>query len=462
MTTRRRFLRRGLEAAAGVSASALLPRTLRARPHTAIPVRESAVAAALRADEGAVRRLPTPPLPHLVPPAAPPAGSLAARFPDLRRHFVFELYPWYWADPWWHWDEWDRRPPHDIATRYYPRLGPYDSRSRAVLEQQARWIAETGVGAVNLSWWGPGSPTDAVTPLVMDVMRDHDLKVTFHREPYQEDHGRRWYEDVLHLLREYGEKRGFDSLLVLRDAQGREGPVFKGFRTVLPRESRDCHGVVRPVPDYTPDDVFRRQTDSLRDVLRRDFDHLTLLADTLDAGRAAASGFDGIAIYDPFVLPATYPTGARWATGRDLVFSFNVNAGYDAIEPRVLEPDSCYRPLPFLPEAGTIDWSRPEEKERVAGLSAARIEESLSATVAVQTDPALANAAHGFFLAYVTSFNEWHEGTSFEPMMDAGALPSGLRGAGYRNPARGDYRLATLRDALRPHLDPGTRPGRRS
>jgi hypothetical protein len=410
------------------------------------------VVAALRAGDPTTHRLVRASGPRVQPAQAAPA--LSARFADLRRHFVFEYYPWYWADPWWHWDESDRRPPDDIASNYLPRLGPYDSRSRAVVEQHARWIVESGAGAVNLSWWGPGSRLDAVTPLVMDVMRDHGLKVAFHREPYDEDHGGRWYDDVLYLLREYGERRRFDALLILKDADGREGPVFKGFRTVLPRESRDCHGVVRPVADYTPDDAFRRQFDALRQVLRRDFDHITLLADTLDAARAAASGFDGIAIYDPFVAPSAYGAGAQWATSRGLVFSFNVNAGFDVIAPRVVAPDSCYTPAPFVPEAGPIDWTSPAERERAAALSAGRIAESLATTVQVQTEAALANARRGFFLTYVNSFNEWHEGTSFEPMADPASMRPVERAAGYHNPARGDYRLGAVRGLLRPILEP--------
>ena len=86
-------------------------------------------------------------------------------------------------------------------------LGAYDSRSRAVLEQHARWIADSGVGSVNLSWWGPDSYEDRAAHGVMDVMRDHDLKVTFHLEPYAPDRGRRFAADALYLLEEYGERR---------------------------------------------------------------------------------------------------------------------------------------------------------------------------------------------------------------------------------------------------------------
>ena len=46
--------------------------------------------------------------------------------------------------------------PYDIAATSVPELGPYDSGNPRVLEQHARWIAESGAGAINVSWWGRG------------------------------------------------------------------------------------------------------------------------------------------------------------------------------------------------------------------------------------------------------------------------------------------------------------------
>lgn len=445
MPSRRRFLSSLLGAGlVGPTASA------GTRAARAYPRRESSLLAALRAcDRSTCELLASASQPCLLPAQAIP--PLAHRFADLRRHFVFEYYPWYHADPWFHWNQWERNPPDDIAANHIPRLGPYDSRSRAVIEQHARWIADSGVGAVNVSWWGPGSSEDQIVPMIMDVMRDHGLKVAFHLEPYAVDHGARWQEDILYLLREYGERRRFDCLLMLRDEDGSEGPVFKGFRTILPRESTDCHGVVRPISDYTPDDVYARQFDALRKILRGAFDHVTLLADSLDFIRAPRGGFDGIAIYDNFVEPQRYAALAQRATGVGLVFSFNVNPGFDRIEPRTID-DSCYSPLPFVPPADAIDWLRADERERAAALSESRIAESLQATVAVQTDPALANVSNGFFLVYLNSFNEWHEGHGFEPMKDRAELTPAERRIGYHNPERGDYRLRFVTAGLQPIL----------
>jgi len=411
--TRRRFLGGALRAGLGVTAAALAPhRAFGAAPEPVLP--------------------------------------LGALFPDLRCRFIFEYYPWYGVDPFRHWDQWDRAPPDDIAANYVPYLGPYDSRSPLVMEQHARWIAEAGVGAVNVSWWGRDGYEDRLVPGLMDVMKDHDVKVTFHLEPYVPDHGRRFAEDVLYLLREYGEKRGYDTLLLLRGPGGAApAPVFKGFRMIVPREKVDCHGVTRAEWDYTADDEWRRQTDRLRDALRADFPGVLLLADTVDCIRASNGGFDGIAVYDNYVAPDTYAAHAKRASDRGLLFSFNVNAGFDGIARRRVPAGWCNEPQPFAPTAEPpLDWTRAPDLERAADLSEARMRDSLRATVAAQTDPSLSNARRSFFLAYVNSFNEWHEGTAFEPMADAAGLDAAQRTLGYHNPSWGGYRLAALRRAL--------------
>jgi hypothetical protein len=395
---------------------------------------------------------PAQPRPTLQPAATPP---LRERFSDLRRHFAFEYYPWYGRDPWFHWNQWGRRPPDDIASNYVPRLGAYDCRDASVLEQHARWIADSGAGAVNLSWWGRDSFEERCLPLLLDVLRDHDLKAAFHLEPYRSDRGQRFADDVLYLLREHGERRGYDALLLLRDADGRSGPVFKGFRTILPEAETDCLGRTRPVRDYTPDDEWRRQLDALRRALEPEFERTLFLADTLNVVRASWSGFDGIAVYDPFVPPEDYAGWALAATSMGLVSCFNANPGFDAVAPRHSD-DPCARPPRVLPD-DSVDFSRPEERERAAQLADGRLEESLDASLRAQSDPALRNAAAGFLLVYLNSFNEWHEGTAVEPMKDAARLTPGERAFGYHTPEWGERRLRTLAGRLRALLHPPQR-----
>jgi Glycosyl hydrolase family 99 len=372
------------------------------------------------------------------------AHRLANRFSDLRRHFVFEYYPWYGTSPYRHWDQDDRHPPVDLASNYLPRLGAYDSRSTAVLEQHARWIAESGAGAINVSWWGRDSYEDRAVPTLMDVMAAHDIHVTFHLESYSDRRVRSYASDVEYLITEYGDRRRWDCFLLLQHADGKIGPVFKSFRTLLPRISTDCHGTASSVPDFADDAVWRQQTDQVRSLFAGDFDRLTLLADSLDTSRTGAAGFDGIAIYDNYVRPETWRSHAEDFSARNLVFSFNVNPGFDGIVQRQVEPGSCYRPPAFEPGAASWDWSRAADRDQASRLGLSRISESFHTTVALQTNPQLANVRRDFFLTYINSFNEWHEGHQFEPMRDRADLTADERAVGYHNPDHGADRLALL------------------
>lgn len=373
---------------------------------------------------------------------------LRSRYRDLRRHFVFDYYPWYAAEPFRHWTQWHRSPPTDLAANTMPLLGAYDSRSQTVIEQHARWIAESGVGVINISWWGQGSFSDRAVPLIMDVMADHDIHVTFHLEPYSADRVSRFPDDVLYLLRQYGDKRRWDGFFLDERADGSQGPVFKLFRTTLPRQIENCRGALEAVPDYVPDGVWRREADRLRTAVRENFDHVTLLSDTWDAGRVAAAGLDGISVYDPAEEPNRWLDHALVASRAGMVYSFPVNPGLDEIERRVVEPGSCYSPRPFLPRGDGLVWSLAEDREVARGRADQRTTETLQANLLLQTHPWLGNVHRGFFLVHITSFNEWHEGHQYEPMKDYATLSPAERAVGYHNPADGAYRLRHLADLL--------------
>ncbi|PYR36136.1 MAG: hypothetical protein DMF93_20470, partial [Acidobacteria bacterium] len=276
------------------------------------------------------------------------------RFSDLRRHFAFEYYPWYRNDPWEHWPEGGHHPPADFGSNYVPALGLYDSRSTKVMEQHARWIAET----------------------LMDVMAAHDIHVAFYVEPYADDHAQHYARDLMYLVRNYGDRRRWDCFLLLERADGSSGPVFKSFRTILLPTGTDCHGATSPVGDYAADDVWRRQTDTIRELLRRDFDHLTLLADSSQVARTQAGGFDGIALFDNYVSPDVWPLHAQNCASRDLLFSFQVNPGFDSIVFPHDEPNSCYVPPAFAPGGGVYDWSRAPDRVLAENASRSRIVDS--------------------------------------------------------------------------------------
>ena len=389
----------------------------------------------------------SPPLPAV--DVAEIGRQLRRQFSDLRNHFIFEYYPWYGANPWRHWESAGRTPPYDIAATSVPELGPYDSGNPRVIEQHARWIAESGAGAINVSWWGRDSYEDRLVPLVMDVMRDHGLKVTFHLEPYSNDRVDSYVSDVQYLITEYGDKRHWDCQLLLRSAGGTEGPVFKAFATIQPRFSSDCHGRTAPVAMWRPNDVWHRQIDTVRETLRRHFDNVWQLSDFPVADPVLATGFDGGSPYGAFD-PQEWPQRARAFSDVNLTFSPSIGTGFDAIGDRNSSADSCSSSSPpaFVPPA-IINWNSAADREKAARLALWQIEASMRTSLDVQTNSTLRNARTGFFIVYIETFNEWHEGTAFEPMKDRAALLPQELPSGYHNPADGRYRL----DYLKPRLE---------
>ena len=77
-----------------------------------------------------------------------------------------------------------------------------------------------------------------------------------------------------------------------------------------------------------------------------------------------------------------------------------------------------------------------------------RVAESFETTIALQSDDSLSNMSRGFFLVYLNSFNEWHEGHQFEPMKDRADLTAEERARDYHNPADGGYRMNALTNLL--------------
>lgn len=65
----------------------------------------------------------------------------------------------------------------DIASILYPRIGPYDSGSRAVIRYHLATMKAAGISAVSSLWYGPGSNTDTRVPMLLDEAQKLQMRV---------------------------------------------------------------------------------------------------------------------------------------------------------------------------------------------------------------------------------------------------------------------------------------------
>ena len=251
----------------------------RARDAPGVPVR-TGLRAGARARRGA--SLGDARLAQTTPPAL---ADLRRRYPDLERHFLFEYYPWYGGPPAYeHWDYLDRQPPLDLATRYMPSLGPYDVRSvgdaRAAraLDPRGRRGRRRAVLVGTRQLAGPRRPADHGRDAARTTSRSRS------RSSPTPTTAPRYYATTSSTCSASTARSGTGTRsCCCATRTAREGPVFKGFRTILPETSTDCLGESpRRLRLHARTPSWRRQTDSLRETLRADFDHVTLLADSLE------------------------------------------------------------------------------------------------------------------------------------------------------------------------------------
>ena len=83
-----------------------------------------------------------------------------------------------------HWQQNGHAPDADLASAYYPSRGAYSSSDPSVLDGQMREIERAQIGAIVVSWWGRGSPTDARLAGVIAAARVPGIEVAAHLEPY--------------------------------------------------------------------------------------------------------------------------------------------------------------------------------------------------------------------------------------------------------------------------------------
>lgn len=288
--------------------------------------------------------------------------------PIVLERLIHAFYYMWYGNPtvdgtWIHWNAKDRLPPDDLASNYYPLLGPYSSRDARVMRYHLQWMRDAGIGTAIISYWGPFGPDFDVLDEFSYWSLRYGIRWAFLIEPY----------------------RGITRNSLERDLQ----VLLSRYHSVLFR-------VIRPTPDFPwklPRPVFYlfnmgmfHHEDWIQ--LMRKFHHrqngIFFVINDITGTLAGWGTPDGFYSYTPAPaeLNFTYHPQLKKAVTRDgFAFVATVSPGF---ETRRYRSD-----LAFL------------ETPRQAGRLYDR-----SWQLAIQLEPD--------WIAII-SFNEWHEGTQIEP-----------------------------------------------
>src|SRR5512140_2403697 len=170
------------------------------------------LAASLLTSCGGKTSKPTP-LPTLIPSPTSDFPAPTATGPEPSMKVAAFYYAWYgtpkYDTEWIHWTQNGHQPPADIASDYYPALGPYSSNDPGVVAQHMAWLRQAGVGVIIVSWWGRGARDERPIPLILKTADHYRIKVAFHIEPYGSRSADSLVEDIQYIYRVYGDSPAF-------------------------------------------------------------------------------------------------------------------------------------------------------------------------------------------------------------------------------------------------------------
>jgi len=345
--------------------------------------------------------------------------------PNYNAHVFY--YPWYGAPDvdgtYLHWNHgylqhWEKKeasrwpqgrhkPPVDIASTYYPELGPYSSRNPHIIDQHMRQIRTAGIGVLAVSWYPPGQaddngrPSDDLMSTLMDAANTYQLKVCFHIEPYKERNASNIRQNLEYIKRQYG---SHPAMYQYRLGNNQPRPLFYMYDSYLMSNSQ-WNQLLKPTGTLSI-----RNTDL-------DAVMIGLIVEESHKRALLSAGFNGFYTYfasESFTYGSTtrhWGTLATFARANRMLFIPSVGPGYD---------DTRVRP-----------WNHANSKNREHG---GYFEQSFKS--ALSTNPPIIS---------ITSFNEWHEGTQIER-----AVPYKKDGIAYLDylPQNPDYYLDIARSYI--------------
>ncbi|XP_039770749.1 glycoprotein endo-alpha-1,2-mannosidase isoform X2 [Ornithorhynchus anatinus] len=267
-------------------------------------------------------------------------------------------------------------PPDDIASSFYPELGPYSSRDPSVIETHMRQMRSASIGVIALSWYPPGladdngEPSDDLVPLILDKAHKFHLKVAFHIEPYKNQDDHSMHNNVKYIIDKYGSHPAFYRQ---KTNSGRTLPLFYIYDSYITAPEMWANVLTAAGPLTVRNSPY----DGL---------FIALLVEERHKHEIQQGGFDGIYTYfatNGFSYGSSHHNWASlkaFCDSNSLMFIPSVGPGY---------LDTSIRP-----------WNNHNTRNRVNGKY---YEAALSAALLVRPQ-----------VISITSFNEWHEGTQIE------------------------------------------------
>ncbi|XP_014915734.1 glycoprotein endo-alpha-1,2-mannosidase-like protein [Poecilia latipinna] len=267
-------------------------------------------------------------------------------------------------------------PPEDIASSFYPELGPYSSRDPKVLESHMAQIEAAASGVLVLSWYPPGvaddhgEPTEDLVPAVMDAAQRHSIKVAFHIQPYKGRTDQSMHDNIKYIIDKYGNHGAFYRF---RTSTGQVLPLFYVYDSYL------------TPPESWTELLTAKGSQSIRGT-PYDGVFVALVVEERHKHDILASGFDGMYTYfasNGFSFGSSHQNWKaikEFCDANNLLFIPSVGPGY---------VDTAVRP-----------WNNHNTRNRVNGRY---YETSLQAALSVRPE-----------IVTITSFNQWHEGTQIE------------------------------------------------
>ncbi len=312
----------------------------------------------------------------------PGQGGVRAGEPQPNYDVHTFYYPWYgnpqtdnYYEHWNHQQSVKKGEPknypggEDIGADFYPKLGCYSSNSYDDLNAHMQMLRRAQVGVICTSWWGKDSYTDKAFPRLLDAAVNHDIKVSFHIEPFPGRNAQTARDAIVYIIDKYGSHPA-----IYRYGKDNPRPIFYIYDSYL-TPAKQWKTILSPDGAQT-----------IRDT-RYDSVVIGLWVKEHEQAFMTEGNFDGYYTYfatDGFTYGSTienWPKLADWAQQNNKLFIPSVGPGY--IDLRI-------RP-----------WNNVNTRGRRNG---AYYDREFAAAITARPP-----------IISITSFNEWHEGSQIEP-----------------------------------------------